>query len=59
VTLPEGVHARLGGDVIIALVAEPRVSEEPAPAPVAAAAPEAKAGAKTEAKPEAKPEAKK
>jgi large subunit ribosomal protein L25 len=70
VTLPEGVHARLAGDVIVALVAEPRVVEEPvAAAPVAvetktAAKPDAKAEAakpeaKTDTKAPAKPEAKK
>ncbi len=32
VALPEGVSARLGGDVIVALMAAPRVSEEPAAA---------------------------
>jgi len=39
--LPKGVRAHLDGDVIVALVAEPKVAEAPAPgaAPAAAAAP--------------------
>jgi large subunit ribosomal protein L25 len=55
-TLPEGVSVRLGGDVVIALVAEPRLVAEETPA-AAAEAPAAEGEAKPAA--EGKPEEKK
>jgi large subunit ribosomal protein L25 len=55
IPLPEGVRTNMGGDVVIALIAEPKVEAEPAPGAAAAAAAPAKAaaGAKAPAAPAA------
>lgn len=41
IKMPEGVRTRLAGDVVIAMVAEPKVEAEPEPVAAAAAAPAA------------------
>lgn len=45
IPMPEGVRTRMDGDVVIAMVAEPKVEAEPEPAAAAAAAPAAGAAA--------------
>jgi len=45
IPLPEGVRTQMGGDVVIAMVAEPKVEAEPEPAAAAAATPAAGAAA--------------
>lgn len=53
--LPEGVKTRMDGDVVVALLKEPTVAEEPAPAAAAPAAAPAKAAAAAPAKAAAAP----